>query len=364
MADQEQFATASLADPRWAAVLARDAAADGRFVYAVLSTGIYCRPVCPSRRPRPENVAFYSTPAVAEAAGFRPCKRCQPTQDRLAVRQMAMIADFCRFIETAEEAPTLAELARRSGLSPHHLHRLFKAGTGLTPHAYAQAVRAERLRRNLPSSATLTEAVFAAGYNSSSHFYAAAGQLLGMAPAAYRAGGRDAEIRFAIGQCSLGAILVAQSARGVCAIALGGDPQQLAQDLQARFPAARLIGDDVEFAAVVARVVGMVEAPGLGLDLPLDIRGTAFQQRVWQALQRIPPGTTLSYSALAAAIGAPQAVRAVAGACAANVLAVAIPCHRVVRSDGGLSGYRWGVERKRALLAREADDAAQEGSGT
>lgn len=272
-----------------------------------------------------------------------------------AAKHVATIVALCRFIETAESAPTLAELATRAGMSPHHLHRVFKGITGLTPKAYAAAHRAQRLRRELQRSETVTEALYEAGYNSDTRFYEEAPRVLGMTPSDYRAGGAHAEIRFAIGECSLGAILVAQSARGVCAILLGADPEALVRELQDQFPAAALMGGEADFEQLVARVVGFVEAPRQGLDLPLDIRGTAFQQRVWQALRNIPAGTTVSYTELAQRLGAPRAVRAVAGACAANVLAVAIPCHRVVRKDGDLSGYRWGVERKRALLDREQD---------
>ena len=355
MNSKVEQAHAATSDPRWAAVMARDAAADGKFVYSVRTTGVYCRPSCPARHARPENVAFHPTPAAAQEAGFRPCKRCRPEQLPLAARQAEKIAALCRTIENAEQTPSLAELAAQSGLSAYHLHRVFKAITGLTPHAYARAQRAQRLRRELPHSASVTEAIYAAGYNSNGRFYAESQQVLGMTPSAYRAGGAQTEIRFAVGQCSLGAILVAQSARGVCAILLGDDPQTLVRDLQDRFPAAGLIGGDTAFEQLVARVVGFVEAPRLGLALPLDVRGTAFQQRVWQELQRIPAGQTASYADIARRIGAPKAVRAVAGACAANALAVAIPCHRVVRSDGTLSGYRWGVARKRTLLEREAE---------
>ncbi|OJW49964.1 MAG: bifunctional transcriptional activator/DNA repair enzyme protein Ada [Candidatus Accumulibacter sp. 66-26] len=352
--EKARRAAATQDDPRWAAVVARDPAADGSFVYSVRSTGVYCRPSCPSRRARPDNVEFHATPAAAQSAGFRPCQRCRPDLAPLAERQAARVAELCRYIEQAESAPTLDELAARGGMSVWHLHRVFKAVTGLTPRAYAAAHRAQRVRRELLNSATVSEAIYGAGYGSNGRFYEESAQVLGMTPGAYRAGGADAEIRFAIGQCALGAILVAQSARGVCAILLGDDPEALARDLQDRFPAAHLIGGDAAFEQVVARVVGFVEAPRIGLDLPLDVRGTAFQQRVWQALREIPPGSTASYGEIAERIGAPAAVRAVAGACAANALAVAIPCHRVVRSDGSLSGYRWGVERKRALLDREA----------
>lgn len=354
MTRQNQPAASPLRDPRWAAVTARNSGADGQFVYAVKTTGVYCRPSCPSRRAKPDNVAFYATPVEAQQAGFRPCQRCLPDQPPLAVRQAASMAALCRFIETAERTPTLDELSQQSGMSPSHLHRVFKAITGLTPRAYAAAHRAQRVRQALQHSPSVTEAIYDAGYNSSGRFYEESGPMLGMTPTEYRAGGAQTDIHFAIGQCSLGAILVAQSPRGICAILLGDDPHALVCDLQDRFPAARLIGGDAGFEQRVAQVVGLIEAPGRGLDLPLDVRGTAFQQRVWQALRDIPPGQTASYADIARRIGSPNAVRAVAGACAANALAVAIPCHRVVRSDGQLSGYRWGVERKQALLEREA----------
>ena len=353
----EMRAVATVADPRWAAVVARDPAADGRFFYSVRTTGVYCRPSCGARPARPENVDFHASAADAERAGFRPCKRCKPDQPPRAQQLAAQVAALCRFIEEAEQPPTLDELAERAGLSSHHLHRLFKQVTGLTPKAYAAAHRASRVRRELDRSDTVTDAIYDAGYNSNGRFYADSNELLGMTPTAWRDGGADTEIRFAIGQCALGAILVAQSARGICAITLGDDAGGLARELQDRFPKARLIGGDADFERLVAQVVGFVEAPQLGLDLPLDVRGTAFQQRVWQALRRIPAGRTASYAEVAEGIGAPKSVRAVAQACGANPLAVAIPCHRVVRSDGGLSGYRWGVERKGELLRREAQAA-------
>jgi AraC family transcriptional regulator of adaptative response/methylated-DNA-[protein]-cysteine methyltransferase len=349
----ELRAAQTVSDPRWSAVVARDAAADGKFFYSVRTTGVYCKPSCAARSARPENVAFYATAAEAERAGFRPCKRCKPNQPSRAQVNAEVVAQLCRFIESAETPPTLDDLARRAGLSAFHLHRIFKEATGVTPHAYAAAHRVTRMRRELEGDASVTDAIFEAGYNSSSRFYENSGDLLGMTPTAYRAGGANTEIRFAIGECSLGSILVARSARGICAISLGDDPDVLARDLQDRFPQARLIGDDAAFAALVARVVGFVEAPGVGLDLPLDVRGTAFQRRVWEALREIPPGATASYAEIAERIGAPKSVRAVAQACGANPLAVAIPCHRVVRQDGHLSGYRWGVQRKQALLERE-----------
>ncbi|EIL99205.1 6-O-methylguanine DNA methyltransferase [Rhodanobacter thiooxydans] len=352
--DKQAARAATLADPRWVAVQARDAHADGSFFYSVRSTGVYCRPSCAARAARPENVAFHATAAEAERAGFRPCRRCRPHQPSLAQRQAALVTAACRAIEHAEAAPTLEQLAQPSGLSPFHFHRVFKAVTGVTPKQYATAHRSRRVRNELERSHSVTEAIFDAGYNASSRFYETADQVLGMTPSSYRAGGVDSEIRFAIGACSLGAILVAQSERGVCAILLGDDPDALARELQDRFPRARLIGGDRDYERLVAQVVGFVEAPAIGLDLPLDVRGTAFQQRVWQALREIPAGSTASYGEIARRIGAPTAARAVAQACASNLLAVAIPCHRVVRNDGGLSGYRWGVPRKRALLEREA----------
>lgn len=267
------------------------------------------------------------------------------------------IADACRRIEQAPSPPTLTELAQAAGLSPHHFHRVFKACTGLTPKAYAQAHRAQAVRNVLAKpGARVLNAMFEAGYNASSRFYGDAERILGMTPAQYRDGGLHVRIEFALGECALGALLVARSGRGLCAISLGDDPDALLRELQDRFPRAELVGGDAAFERLVARVVGFVERPALGLDLPLDIRGTAFQQRVWDALRKVPAGETVSYADIAARIGSPTSVRAVAQACAANTLAVAIPCHRVVRSDGGLSGYRWGVERKRALLQREAGE--------
>jgi AraC family transcriptional regulator, regulatory protein of adaptative response / methylated-DNA-[protein]-cysteine methyltransferase len=354
-----QSAIQSVDTSRWNAVVARDRAAAGTFVYGVRSTGVYCRPGCASRRPRRDRVDFFDTPADAERAGFRPCKRCKPDQSALAAQHAAKVADLCRLIEAAEQPPTLDELATRAGLSAHHLHRVFKQITGLTPKGYALADRAKRMRRELGQSDTVTQAIYAAGYGSNGRFYAQSDGVLGMTPSRYRAGGADTEIRFAVGECSLGSVLVAQSDRGVCAILMGDDPDELARELQDRFPRARLIGGDAQFEQLVAKVVGFVEAPGLGLDLPLDLRGTAFQQRVWQALREIPAGSTVSYAELARRIGAPNSVRAVAQACGANALAVAIPCHRVVRNDGALSGYRWGVERKHALLARESGREAK-----
>jgi AraC family transcriptional regulator of adaptative response/methylated-DNA-[protein]-cysteine methyltransferase len=342
-------------DPRWAAVVARDAAADGTFVYSVRTTGVYCRPSCAARLARPENVAFHATIADAERAGFRPCLRCKPNEAPAAERKAAQIAEACRAIEASDEAPNLEDLAERAGMSVSHFHRTFRAVTGLTPREYAAARRAGRVRAELARGRSVTGALYEAGYQSSGRFYAETGDILGMTPTSYKRGAPDEEIRFAVGECSLGSILVAATARGVCAISLGSDPEALVHELERRFPRARLVGGDATFERLVAKVVGLVERPGHPADLPLDIRGTVFQERVWQALRAIPPGTTMTYSEIAARLGMPKAVRAVAGACAANALAVAIPCHRVVRHDGGLSGYRWGVQRKRALLTRERE---------
>ena len=352
----ESRAAATVADPRWIAVVARDPKAEGTFFYSVRTTGVYCRPSCGARTANPENVSFHSSAADAELAGYRPCKRCKPGQPQLAERHAALVAQLCRYIENAEQAPGLEELARHAEMSAYHLHRIFKAVAGLTPKAYAAAHRMKRVRAELDRSETVTEAIFEAGYNSVGRFYETSNRALGMSPTSFRAGGANTEIRFAIGECSLGSILVAASERGVCAILLGDDPDELSRDLQDRFPQAGLIGGDAGFEQLVAKVVGLVEAPRLGVDLPLDLRGTAFQQRVWQALREIPVGETASYTEIARRIGSPKAARGVARACAANALALAIPCHRVVRSDGGLSGYRWGVERKRALLDREKQE--------
>ena len=344
---------------RWDAVARRDPAADGVFWYSVASTGVYCRPSCAARLALRKNVGFHDSRAAAEAAGFRPCKRCRPNEASLASRQAEVVASACRSIDAALEAgdpvPGLEALAQASGLSPFHFHRVFRAIAGVTPRAFAAARRAGRVRAELAGGAQVTAALYDAGFNASSRFYAASPDMLGMTPSAYRDGGRAQRIRFAIGECSLGSILVAATEQGVCAIQFGEDPEALLTDLQARFPKAELLGGDAAFETMVAQVVGMVEAPHAGQGaLPLDLRGTAFQQRVWQALRGIPPGGTATYTEIAARIGAPRAIRAVASACAANPIAVAIPCHRVVRMDGNLAGYRWGIERKRALLARES----------
>lgn len=338
----------------WKAVRAKDRSFDGRFVYSVATTGVYCRPSCPARLANRKNVAFHSSCSAAEAAGFRPCKRCKPNEPSLHERYAAKVAETCRSIEEAEEAPKLDELAATAGLSAYHFHRVFKNIAGVTPKAYAVAHRQKRMRKNLKDSRSVTEAIYSAGFSSSGRFYANSSGVLGMTPSEFRAGGANADMRFAVGQCSLGSILVAMSRRGITAILLGDDPEALVHELEDMFPRATLVGDDAEFEEVMAKVIGLVEGPDTGLDLPLDVRGTAFQHRVWKALREIPAGATATYSEIARRIGMPKATRAVAGACAANKIAVAIPCHRVVRNDGSLSGYRWGVERKRTLLAKEA----------
>ena len=340
-------------DPRWALIVARDKTADGQLWYSVSTTGVYCRPSCPSRTANPKNVQLHDTLEGAKASGFRPCKRCNPDGPSIDCENAGLVAKACRIIEESEEEPSLENLAKAVGRSPSYFHRIFKATAGVTPKDYAVAHRAKRVRQGLASGNSVTETIYDAGFNSSGRFYEKSTDMLGMTPSQYRAGGADEEIKFAIGQATLGAILVASSKKGVAAILMGDDPEGLVRNLQDRFPRAHLIGADREYEALVALVVAFVEKPEIGLDLPLDVRGTAFQQRVWRALREIPVGQTASYGDIARRIGSPKAVRAVAGACAENKLAVAIPCHRVVRIDGSLSGYAWGVERKRILLDRE-----------
>ena len=343
-------------DARYAALVARDKSLDGVYYYGVRTTGVFCKPSCGARVPNRANVSFHETIEDAFAAGFRPCKRCQPDAAGADLHTQVVTA-VCRLIDDTiaadQPAPTLEALARRTGFSPFHLHRVFKKATGVTPRGYAAGARARKLRENLGDSRTVSEAVHEAGYSSSSRFYERSTQRLGMTPTRAKRGGDGETIRFAVGESSLGPILVAATEKGVCAIQFDNDPQELVHGLERRFPNAQLIGDDLQFADVVARVVAFVEAPSGGLDLPLDIRGTAFQERVWAALTTIPLGRTMTYSQLANAIGKPSAVRAVASACAANELAIAIPCHRVIRASGELAGYRWGIERKSAILERE-----------
>lgn len=341
-------------ESRWQAVETRDNRADEQFVFAVKTTGICCRPSCSARHPLRKNVLFFENVAAAVDAGFRPCKRCQPDKPGPEQQRIDRITEACRILEASSEPIVLAELAVRVAMSPFHFHRLFKQVTGLTPHAWQKALRAKRLREQLNEGEGVTRAVFEAGYQSGSNFYQQANEVLGMTAKQYRRGGARATIQFVVGSCRLGEFLVAQSERGICAILLGNDKQSLIHELETLFPNSSLDVGDESFARRVAQVVSVLEHPGQQVALPLDIQGTAFQQQVWQALRQIPAGQTASYSDIAQRIGKPQAVRAVAGACAANKLAVVIPCHRVVRNDGALSGYRWGVDRKRQLLEIEA----------
>lgn len=349
-------ASQPVTDTQWQAILKRDRNADGRFIYGVITTGIFCRPSCPARRPNVENVRIFPDGTAALQAGFRPCRRCNP----LSVAGSpvtATVTALCRHIEHSHSLPTLEELATQCGWSRYHLQRQFKAITGLTPREYALAVRRRRLCGNLQRHRSILRAMEDAGMESSSQLYTQGKQMLGMLPGQYRSRGAGITIRFAMAECSLGSLLVAETAQGICAISLGDEPEPLLLEFQARFAGADLLPPDPAFDDKVARVIALMEDPHRNLSLPLDIRGTVFQQRVWQALQQIPPGTTLSYQELAEKIGQPAAARAVASACAANTLAVAIPCHRIVRRDGSLSGYRWGVERKRALLEREHEES-------
>ena len=351
---EKRSATTSSDDARWTAVVARDASFDGQFYYSVGTTGVYCRPGCAARLPKRANVRFHETREAAERSGFRPCKRCKPGEPSIGEARAAKVAQACRLIETAEEAPKLDVLAEIVGLSPYHFHRIFKQAVGVTPKAYAIAHRNKRVRAELGSSGTVTAAIYGAGFNSNGRFYDNASEVLGMTPTNFRKGGAGQDIRFVIPECWLGLVLIAASEKGICAIFFGDDPEALRRALQDQFPRARLIGGDRCFEELTTKVIGFLDHPEKGLDLPLDVRGTAFQHRVWDALRRIPLGSTASYAEIAERIGAPNSVRAVARACATNPIAVAIPCHRVVRSDGALSGYRGGVERKRALLAKEA----------
>jgi AraC family transcriptional regulator of adaptative response/methylated-DNA-[protein]-cysteine methyltransferase len=346
-------------ESRWQAVETRDNRADGQFVFAVKTTGICCRPSCSARHPLRKNVLFFESVEEAVKAGFRPCKRCQP--DKLAPQQQRIdrITQACRILETSSERIVLAELAQRVAMSPFHFHRLFKQVTGLTPQAFQKAVRAKRLREQLTQGEPVTRAVYEAGYQSGSNYYQQADAVLGMTAKQYRQGGERAWVHFVVGTCRLGEFLVAQSERGICAILLGSNAKTLIAELETLFPHASLTAGDEQFSRRVAQIVSCIEHPGQQLALPLDIQGTAFQQQVWQALREIPVGQTASYRDIAERIGKPQAVRAVAGACAANKLAVIIPCHRVVRHDGTLSGYRWGVERKRQLLEIEAEQQGE-----
>jgi AraC family transcriptional regulator, regulatory protein of adaptative response / methylated-DNA-[protein]-cysteine methyltransferase len=349
-------------DRRWKAVQERDPRAEISFFYAVRTTGIYCRVGCTSRLPKRENVAFYNTIAEAETAGYRPCKRCTPQADSLRSQQTEWVEQACRLIAEAETPPTLDELAASVGLSASHLHRLFKEVLGVTPRAYAAELRAGKVRDNLAQHSIgddIAGTIFGAGYNSGSRFYEKSDDILGMTPTRYRDGAAGIHIRYALTGCFLGHMLVAATDRGLCAIMFSSEPDDLPKRLQERFPKAELHRAGADFMDWVSQVTAFIETPRQGLTLPFDIQGTAFQQRVWSALRTIPAGETRSYADVARQIGQPSAVRAVAGTCAANKLAVAIPCHRVVRSDGHLGGYRWGIERKETLLALETQQSQE-----
>ncbi len=350
---KSQPAAFDTVDRRWRAVEARDARADGKFVYAVATTGVYCRPTCPSRLASRRNVTFHDTPADAARAGFRPCRRCQPDGLSQKERHAGAAAKACRIIDAAETAPALGELASAVGLSRFHFLRIFKEAIGVTPRQYAAAKRSKRFESELRSNQSVTESIYGAGFGSSSRLYERSAATLGMTPSQFRNHGAGAAISFSIVKCSLGFVLIAGTEKGICAIRFGDDSATLERELRRDFSQASIQKGSGKFQDWVRAIVDQIEKPGKKINLPLDIRGTAFQQRVWQALREIPRGETASYAEVAARIGKPSAVRAVAGACAANPVAVVVPCHRVVRSDGGLSGYRWGTERKRMLLDRE-----------
>lgn len=347
----------------WEALTVRERTADGTaagetapiFYYGVRTTCIYCRPGCKSRLPRRENVVFFATPAEAQAAGYRACKRCTPDVDADETPARTAARRALALIEAAEEAPTLAYLADAVGMSPFHFQRVFKRQVGLSPKDYFREVRAGRMRSLLVQEEHVGDVIYRAGFGSSRGFYEQAGEALGMRPADYRDGGAGQEIRYALNETSLGWVLVAATERGVCAVEFGDGPTALEGRLRARFPRAALGKDDDRFAGWVRSVLAYLEAPGRGIDLPLDLHGTAFQRRVWAALRQIPSGETASYAQVAERIGEPKAARAVAQACAANPVVGVVPCHRVVRADGSLGGYRYGAERKRALLEREKE---------
>ncbi len=340
---------------RWQAIIERVPQADGHFFYGVATTGIYCRPACASRLPNRENVRFFDDQQLAEAAGYRPCKRCNPQTPAEEDASVRAIIHACRLIEEAEQPPSLDELAGAVGLSKYHFQRLFKKIAGVTPKQYAAEKRAQRVRDELQKDSTVTDAIYNAGFESSSRFYETAVSSLGMKPGEYRKGGAGLSIRYATAQSYLGWILVAATGQGICRIDIGDTPQDLRARLQDSFPGAQLQTDDPLFEEKVKQVLAFLERPQQGWQLPLDIQGTAFQRRVWSALREIPAGATASYGDVAAQIGKPTAARAVAQACAANKIAVAVPCHRVVRSDGQIGGYRWGAARKELILEREGE---------
>jgi AraC family transcriptional regulator, regulatory protein of adaptative response / methylated-DNA-[protein]-cysteine methyltransferase len=338
----------------WQAVLGRDRRYDGLFVYAVRSTGIYCRPSCPSRRPKPELVEFFEQPKAAESAGYRSCRRCRPTENGAHAALPQAITKVCRFLdEASEEVPKLEQMAELVNMSPFHLQRTFKQALGVSPREYAELRRFLRFRARLQKGDDVTTAMYEAGFNSPSRLYERSASVLGMTPSAYKAGGAGTKIAFSLADTSLGRVLVAQTEKGVCAVRIGDSDKALEAELRTEFVNAEIARSDAKLSRVVQQVVNAAEGHGISADIPLDIRHTAFQGKVWQALRKIAPGETRSYSDIAKAVGDPKAVRAVARACATNPVALVIPCHRVVRSDGDLSGYRWGVQRKKKLLESE-----------
>ncbi|MDI1259006.1 bifunctional DNA-binding transcriptional regulator/O6-methylguanine-DNA methyltransferase Ada [Aquabacterium sp.] len=344
-------------EARWAAVLAKDKRLDGEFVFAVKTTGIYCRPSCPARPAKRQNVEFFDTTVKAASAGYRACKRCKPDGMSQEHARHELVLQACQAMAQSESGLSLDDLATEVGLSPHHFHRIFKAATGLTPKQYQQAVQAKRVSSALKDAPSVTEALYDAGFSSSGRFYEGAGANLGMSPSSFRQGGANEHIRHTIEPCSLGMMLVAATPRGVCAIEFGDTEQALLERLESRFPKATLQAGDGLFKQWVTQILSYLAHPAGSLDLPLDVQGTVFQRRVWQALQSIPCGQTVSYTELAQRLGQPTAVRAVASACANNQIAVAIPCHRVVRTGGALAGYRWGLARKAELLRREGGES-------
>jgi AraC family transcriptional regulator of adaptative response/methylated-DNA-[protein]-cysteine methyltransferase len=351
--------TAVMNNPElWNAVLSRDASRDGSFVFAVRSTGIYCRPSCPARRPRREQVTFFQLPEAAEQEGFRACRRCHPRLAPNADPQIELVRHICHAIDEHEEEPmTLKTLSTETGVSAHHLQRTFKSVMGITPRQYAEARRLDQFKANVKRGASVTEAIYEAGYGSSRGLYEKSGERLGMTPATYGRGGLGMRIIYTIADCGLGRVLVAATERGICSVSLGDSDANLINSLFAEYPKAAIDSRDTTISPSLniwlSKVLEHLEGKSPRIDLPLDLQATAFQWRVWEELQRIPRGTTRSYQEIAAAIGKPKAVRAVASACAANHVAVVIPCHRVIREDKTLGGYRWGLTRKEKLLAAE-----------
>lgn len=341
---------------RWASVLARDRARDGRFVFAVASTGVYCRPSCPARRPLRRNVRFFGAPQEAEQAGFRACRRCRPRDADAAQATLRVVRAACRLLDgDRDERWALPALARAVGVSARHLLRMFKGALGVTPRQYAEARRLASFKGRLKKGDSVTGALYDVGFGSSSRLYEDVQARLGMTPATYRRGGRGMSIGYTLAECDLGRLLVAATDRGVAAVVLGDSTAALESALRAEYPAAEIHRDDDALARWVAAVLEELAGGAPHADLPLDVQATAFQHRVWQELRAIPRGETRSYSEVARRLGLPRGARAVARACASNRVALLVPCHRVVEAGGGLGGYRWGVDRKRALLARERE---------